>query len=88
MTGAETGLDRMVGDNEGVEVEIESTSNSDISKKGNYQCVKNIFALLIIMFIYIYLFVLHVYEINELDVIDNIIHVVVNESDIMNDLRI
>ena len=57
-------------------------SNFRHSKKRDYECLKSLFVLIIITIVCIYVFVTHLYEIDELNVIDNIVRVVVNESNI------
>ena len=74
--------DPAMGDRE--RVEIENGSKYDISERKNYPCIKTLCTLLIISLLYVYLFVYVFLDINELDVIDNIIRVIVNESNVFD----
>ena len=63
-------------------VEIENGSKHDCP------CVKTLCTLLIVSLLYVYLFVYVFLDINELDVIDNIIRVIVNESNVFDNSSI
>ena len=69
-------------------VEIENGSKHDISERKNCPCVKTLCTLLIVSLLYVYLFVYVFLDINELGVIDNIIRVIVNESNVFDNSSI
>ena len=86
MIEVETDLDYTMGESEKSNFRTEEKesekSNFRHSKKRDYECLKSFFVLIIITIVCIYVFVTHLYEIDELNVIDNIVRVVVNESNI------